>query len=87
MATVADKECVEFTRECVRLAVLPANQAVKDQLLKIACRWMETATHERLACAISDPRQVAGDMSQDSRCLFRVVISYQFKEISRKSHH
>jgi len=42
--TVTDKECVEYARKCVRLACLPANQAVKDQLLKIACRWMETAT-------------------------------------------
>ena len=29
--TVTDKECVEYARKCVRLACLPANQAVKDQ--------------------------------------------------------
>ena len=38
--TVTDKECVEYARKCVRLACLPAKQAVKDQLLKIACRWI-----------------------------------------------
>jgi hypothetical protein len=36
--TTIDDECVDYARECVRLA---------EQLLNMAREWMATAMHER----------------------------------------
>jgi hypothetical protein len=49
-----DKECVEYARECTRLADLIGQGDIRDELLKLACHWMEAAAHERLARAV-DP--------------------------------
>jgi hypothetical protein len=49
-----DKECVEYARECTRLAGLIAPGDIRDEFLKLACHWMEAAAHERLARAV-DP--------------------------------
>jgi hypothetical protein len=51
---MTDKECVEYARECTRLADLIGQGDIRDELLKLACHWMEAAAHERLACAV-DP--------------------------------
>ena len=44
---VTDEECVDYARECVRLASLTADQEIRDQLLNMAREWMATAMHER----------------------------------------
>jgi len=51
---MTDKECVEYARECTRLADLIGQGDIRDELLKLACHWMEAAAHERLASAV-DP--------------------------------
>jgi hypothetical protein len=43
MAT--DKECLEYARECVRLAGLTDDQQIRDQLLNMAREWMGAAMH------------------------------------------
>jgi hypothetical protein len=40
-----DKECMEYARECARLAGL-ADQQIRDQLLNMAREWMSAAMHE-----------------------------------------
>jgi hypothetical protein len=44
---VTDEEYVDYARECVRLAGLTADQAIRDQLLNMARKWMAAAMHER----------------------------------------
>jgi hypothetical protein len=44
MAT--DKECMEYARECVRLAGLADDQQIRDQLLSMAHEWTGAAMHE-----------------------------------------
>jgi hypothetical protein len=39
-------------RECARLAALANEKASRDRLLRMACRYMESAAHERLALAL-----------------------------------
>ena len=46
-AMVTDEECVDYARECVRLAGLTADQEIRDQLLNMAREWMAAAMHER----------------------------------------
>jgi hypothetical protein len=41
-----DKECMEYARECVRLAGLTDHQQIRDQLLNMAREWMGAAMHE-----------------------------------------
>jgi hypothetical protein len=43
----ADEECVDYARECARLAGLTADQEIRDQLLNMAREWMAAAMHER----------------------------------------
>ena len=40
------KECMEYARECVRLAGLTDDQQIRDQLLNMAREWMGAAIHE-----------------------------------------
>jgi hypothetical protein len=54
MAT--DKECVDYARECVRLAGLSTDQQVRVQLLNIARDWMASALQEpKVPQAVSRP--------------------------------
>jgi hypothetical protein len=42
-----DQECVDYARECVRLAGLTKDDLeLRDYLLGLARDWMATATHE-----------------------------------------
>jgi len=41
-----DEECVEYARECVRLAGLSEDQEIRDQLLNMAREWMGAAMDE-----------------------------------------
>jgi hypothetical protein len=42
----SDEECVEYARECVRLAGLTKDLQLRDQLLNMAREWMAAAMHE-----------------------------------------
>ena len=41
-----DQECVNYARECVRLAELTKDLQLRDHLVKIARAWMATAMRE-----------------------------------------
>ena len=41
MAT--DQECLDFARECVRLAAMTSDQDMRDHLLTLARQWMTSA--------------------------------------------
>jgi hypothetical protein len=41
------EECVEYARECVRLAGLATDYELQEQLLQMARNWMAEAMHER----------------------------------------
>jgi hypothetical protein len=45
----SDKNCEDYARECAIIAGLTDDKEVRDKMLKMACRWMETAAHERFA--------------------------------------
>jgi len=51
----SDKECEDYARECATIADLTNDKAVRDQMLKMACRWMEAAAHERFARVVRAP--------------------------------
>jgi hypothetical protein len=40
------QECVDYARECVRLAELTKDSELRDHLLNLAREWMATAVHE-----------------------------------------
>jgi hypothetical protein len=42
----SDEECVEYARECVRLAGLTKDLQLRDQLFNMAREWMAAAMHE-----------------------------------------
>ena len=48
-----DQECVNYARECVRLAELTEDLQLRDHLVKIARAWMATARREDDARATS----------------------------------
>jgi hypothetical protein len=39
----SDKECVDYARECVRLAELTKDAELRDHLLNMARAWMSAA--------------------------------------------
>ena len=41
------QECVDYARECIRLAELIKDSELRDHLLNLAREWMATANHER----------------------------------------
>jgi hypothetical protein len=43
---ISDEKCVEYARECVRLAGLSKDLQLRDQLLDLAREWMAAAMHE-----------------------------------------
>jgi hypothetical protein len=43
----SDEKCEDYARQCAMIAGLSNDKEVRDQMLKMACRWMETAAHER----------------------------------------
>ena len=42
-----DKECIEYARECERLAGLTTDPELQERFLEMARNWMRTATDER----------------------------------------
>ena len=44
---VSDNECVEYARECVRLAGLVEEPELRERLLSMAREWMAVAMHEQ----------------------------------------
>jgi hypothetical protein len=45
----ADRECVDYAHECMRLAGLTDEPEIRDQLCALARQWMAAAMHERAA--------------------------------------
>jgi NADH:ubiquinone oxidoreductase subunit D len=45
MAT--DKECVDYARECVRLAEMANDPQIRQQLLQLADDWMAIAKNKK----------------------------------------
>ena len=43
---VTDLECVDFARDCVRLAQSADTPELRERLLQIAREWMAVAMHE-----------------------------------------
>ena len=43
---VADQECVDFARDCVRLAQSADTPELRERLLQIAREWMAGVMHE-----------------------------------------
>jgi len=43
---VTDQECVDYARECVRLAEFSDNPELRKILLHMAREWMAVAMHE-----------------------------------------
>ena len=43
---VTDRECVDFARDCVRLAQSADTPELRERLLQIAREWMAGAMHE-----------------------------------------
>jgi hypothetical protein len=41
-----DQECVDYARECVRLAKLTKDIELRDHFLDLADKWMATGMHE-----------------------------------------
>ena len=52
-AMATESECIEYARECVRLAGLTDDPDIRDRLLEIARDWMATAMGEDEAAAPS----------------------------------
>ena len=52
-----DKECMEYARECVRLAGLTDDQQIRDQLLNMAREWMGAAMMHEGEPTAPDPVQ------------------------------
>ena len=44
---VSDDECVEYARECVRLAGLVEEPELRERLLQMAREWMAVAMPEQ----------------------------------------
>ena len=43
---VTDQDCVDFARDCVRLAQSADTPELRERLLQIAREWMAGAMHE-----------------------------------------
>jgi alkylation response protein AidB-like acyl-CoA dehydrogenase len=52
-AMATESECIEYARECVRLAGLTDDPDIRDRLLEIARDWMAAAMGEDEAAAPS----------------------------------
>ena len=45
--TVTDQECIDYARECIRLAQSAANNPeLRESLMRMAREWMAAAMHE-----------------------------------------
>jgi hypothetical protein len=53
MAT--ESECIEYARECVRLAGLTDDPDIRDRLLEIAREWMAAAMGEDVSMEAAAP--------------------------------
>jgi len=52
-----DRDCVEYARECVRLAGLAENADMREHFLQLAREWMALAMNER---GIPQPKNAVG---------------------------
>jgi hypothetical protein len=43
---VTDQECLDYARDCVRLADFANDRELRNYLLQLAREWMATAMHE-----------------------------------------
>jgi hypothetical protein len=43
----ADKDCVDYARECIRLATLAKDSDIREHLLQLARDWIAQAERER----------------------------------------
>jgi hypothetical protein len=43
---VTDQECLDYARDCVRLAGFANDQELQNHLLQLAREWMRIAMHE-----------------------------------------
>jgi hypothetical protein len=51
-----DKDCVDYARDCVRLAGMAGDPEVRDGLLQLAREWMAAAMHEEKAPGARSPK-------------------------------
>jgi hypothetical protein len=49
MPITTDNECESYARECVRLANLTDDPAMRERLMQMAREWMAVVMHERKA--------------------------------------
>ena len=59
-AMAYDQDCERYARECVRLARLVQEPALREQLLQMAREWMAVVMGEDDAPAASPGKQRAG---------------------------
>jgi hypothetical protein len=52
----ADNECLDYARECVRLAELTDDPELRNQLLQMAREWMAAAMREKKTPQRKSPR-------------------------------
>jgi hypothetical protein len=65
MAT--EKECIEYARECVRLAGLANEPDIRERLLDIAREWMAAAMHEDVPMKAAPSISVSENKGTKSR--------------------
>ena len=53
---VTDQDCVDFARDCVRLAQSADTPELRERLLQIAREWMAGAMHEETPRVPMKPR-------------------------------
>jgi hypothetical protein len=54
-AMATESECIEYARECVRLAGLTDDPDIRDRLLEIAREWMAAAMGEDVSMEAAAP--------------------------------
>jgi hypothetical protein len=64
-----DEKCLEYARECVRLAGMSEDRQTRDRLFEIAREWMAAAMDGRDCDPIADPGSRALAPQSDSRAL------------------
>ena len=54
-AMATESECIQYARECVRLAGLTDDPDIRDRLLEIAREWMAAAMGEDVSMEAAAP--------------------------------
>ena len=60
-AMATESECIEYARECVRLAGLTDDPDIRDRLLEIARDWMAAAMGEDIS--MEEPPSISASES------------------------